>query len=165
VYCTCAKYRVVEYYRVCPFIDVILEFIFLYWSYNLFVLHFCYNYHAPFKLQYDSSVYFVGGFVSYVCCLYWFTYSGFQHDLTLWVTWRVSYNKQELLTLRKHLAMDSPRVFLVGSVLLIALVFCVVGFGGIRVAHRFSCLCYVFLFCLSSPCVLKSKFWQRFWII
>ena len=25
VYCTCAKYRVVEYYRVCRFIDVILE--------------------------------------------------------------------------------------------------------------------------------------------
>ena len=26
VYCTCAKYRVVEYYRVCRFIDVILEY-------------------------------------------------------------------------------------------------------------------------------------------
>ena len=25
MYCTCAKYRVVEYYRVCRFIDVILE--------------------------------------------------------------------------------------------------------------------------------------------
>ena len=25
VYCTCAKYRVVEYYHVCRFIDVILE--------------------------------------------------------------------------------------------------------------------------------------------
>ena len=86
--------------------------------------------------------------MSYLCCLYWFTYSGFQHDLILLVTWRVSYNKQELLTLRKHLAMDSPRVFdgfLMGSVLLIALVFCVVVFGGVRVAHRFSILCCVFL--------------------
>ena len=26
VYCTCANYRVVEYYRVCRFRDVILEF-------------------------------------------------------------------------------------------------------------------------------------------
>ena len=26
MYCTCAKYRVVEYYRVCCFIDVILEY-------------------------------------------------------------------------------------------------------------------------------------------
>ena len=25
VYCTCSKYRVVEYYRVCRFRDVILE--------------------------------------------------------------------------------------------------------------------------------------------
>ena len=25
VYCACAKYRVVEYYRACRFIDVILE--------------------------------------------------------------------------------------------------------------------------------------------
>ena len=37
--------------------------------------------------------------------------------------------------------------------LLIVLVFCVVVFGGIRVAHRFSFLCCVFLFCLSSSCV------------
>ena len=28
VYCTCAKYRVVEYYRVCRFRDVILEWLF-----------------------------------------------------------------------------------------------------------------------------------------
>jgi hypothetical protein len=27
VYCTCAKYRVVEYYRVCRFRDVVLEYI------------------------------------------------------------------------------------------------------------------------------------------
>jgi hypothetical protein len=29
VYCTCAKYRVVEYYRVCRIRDVILEYAFL----------------------------------------------------------------------------------------------------------------------------------------
>ena len=40
------------------------------------------------------------------------------------VTRRVSYKKQELFTLREH--MSSSPGFLVGSVLLIALVFCVV---------------------------------------
>jgi len=40
----------------------------------------------------------------------------------IWVTRRVSYKKQELLTLREHLS-SSP-VFLVGVVLLIFLVFC-----------------------------------------
>jgi hypothetical protein len=44
--------------------------------------------------------------------------------LYIWVTRRVSYKKQELPTLRKHLS-SSP-VFFVGSVLLIFLVFCVV---------------------------------------
>jgi hypothetical protein len=36
VYCTCAKYRVVEYYRVYRFIDVILE---LYFSYTKHILY------------------------------------------------------------------------------------------------------------------------------
>jgi hypothetical protein len=44
--------------------------------------------------------------------------------LYIWVTRRVSYKKQELPTLRKHLS-SSP-VFSVGSVLLIFLAFCVV---------------------------------------
>jgi hypothetical protein len=44
--------------------------------------------------------------------------------LYIWVTRRVSYEKQELPTLRKHLS-SSPGFF-VGSVLLIFLVFCVV---------------------------------------
>ena len=48
------------------------------------------------------------------------------------VTQRVSYKKQELLTLREHL--DSSKVF-----------------GGIRVAHVFSFLCCIFDFvCLHS---------------
>ena len=46
--------------------------------------------------------------------------------LCIWVTRRVSYKKQELRTLREHLS--SPLVFLVGSVLLIFLVFYVVLF-------------------------------------
>ena len=41
--------------------------------------------------------------------------------LYIWVTQRMSYKKQELLTLRDHLS--SPPGFLVGSVLLIFLVF------------------------------------------
>jgi hypothetical protein len=41
-------------------------------------------------------------------------------------------------------------------VLLIALVFCVVVFGGVRVTHRFSFLCYVFLFCfVFALCIEK----------
>ena len=44
--------------------------------------------------------------------------------LYIWVTRRVSYKKQELPTLRKHLS-SSP-FFSVGSVLLIFLAFCVV---------------------------------------
>jgi hypothetical protein len=58
--------------------------------------------------------------------------------LTIWIAWRMSYKKQELLTLREHMG------FLVRSVLLLFLVFCVVFFGGVRVAHLFSFLCCVF---------------------
>jgi hypothetical protein len=42
--------------------------------------------------------------------------------LYIWVAWRVSNNKQKLLTIREHMS-SSP--FFVGSVLLIHLVFCV----------------------------------------
>jgi hypothetical protein len=52
-----------------------------------------------------------------------FTYNGVKYVLTIWVTWRVSYKKQELLTPQEHLG--SPR-FLVRSVSLIFLVSCVV---------------------------------------
>ena len=59
----------------------------------------------------------------------------------LWVTWRVSYKKQELLIIREHLS--SSRFF-----------------GGVRVAHRFSFL-YFLIMCLY---VLSSVLWgwQRF---
>jgi hypothetical protein len=39
-----------------------------------------------------------------------FVHSTVQHVLTLWVTWRVSYKRQELHTLREHLG--SPTWFL-----------------------------------------------------
>jgi hypothetical protein len=48
-------------------------------------------------------------------------YSGVQHVLTIWVTWWVSYKRQELLTLREYLSSSSG--FLARSVLLIILVF------------------------------------------
>ena len=48
--------------------------------------------------------------------------------LYIWVTWRVSYKKQKLLTLREH-------TWVVGGV------FCFCFFGGLRVAHLFSFLC------------------------
>ena len=41
----------------------------------------------------------------YLCL---FTYGGVQHVLTIWVTWRVSYKKQELPTLGEHIG--SPQV-------------------------------------------------------
>ena len=63
-------------------------------------------------------------FLCYLCLLrimvstYW---------LYVWVTWRVSYKRQEMLTLREHQS-SRPFLFLVGSVLQIFLVFCVVLF-------------------------------------
>ena len=45
-------------------------------------------------------------------------------DLTTWVTRRVSYKKQEILTIRDHL--NSPSYFLVGSVVHVLIGFCVV---------------------------------------
>ena len=50
----------------------------------------------------------------------------------VWVTLRVSYQKQELFTLREH--AGSPPIC-----------------GGVRVAHRFSFLCCVFSFACFRP--------------
>ena len=66
-----------------------------------------------------------------------------KHVLTIRVTRRVSYKRQELLTNCEHLS--SP-LFLVGFVLLIFLVFCVV-------------------FYLSSLCVLSTQCCQYIWIV
>jgi hypothetical protein len=53
-----------------------------------------------------------------------FLYNIYRIWLKIWITRRVSYKKQELLALSEHLS--SPPVFLVESVMLIILVFCVV---------------------------------------
>lgn len=59
-------------------------------------------------------------------------------DLSLWVTWRVSYNKHELHTLPQNVCSHSFWVFF--------LVF----FGIVRVVHLFN------LVCSSSFCVLRQ---------
>ena len=53
-------------------------------------------------------------------------YSGVQHAyvLSIGVTWRVSWNRQELLNIHEHL--NSSPIFLRGSVLVIFLLLCVV---------------------------------------
>jgi hypothetical protein len=53
----------------------------------------------------------------------------------------VTCKKHDLLTLRVHLS--SPPFFLLGFVLLISVVFCVVFFVGVCVAHLCSFLCGV----------------------
>jgi hypothetical protein len=66
-----------------------------------------------------------------------FDYSGFQHILTIWVIWRVSYKRQDLLALCGCLS-SLP------------------GFGGVSVAHRCSYLCCGF-FCLRPvSCVANN---------
>ena len=71
-------------------------------------------------------------------CIGWFLFNGISsifhlQDLCrtwLLITWRMSYRKQELLTIREH--MGSPSIF-----------------HRIRVAHLFMFLCFV-LFCFVS---------------
>ena len=77
---------------------------------------------------------FVGGLMSYLRYLYLFAYSFIKHVLTIWVTSRVSYKRQELLILREH--HSSHPVF-----------------DGINVAHLFNFLCCV-LFCVAFVLVL-----------
>jgi len=86
-------------------------------------------------------------FMSYLCCLCLFVYCDVKHVLNIWVTWWVSYTKQDLLTLREYL--DSTPAF-----------------GGVRVAHSniFLC-CVVFLCCLTSSCVLCVHCCQCLWIV
>jgi hypothetical protein len=76
----------------------------------------------------------VSSFIYVICVC--FTYIGFQRILTIWVTWWVSYNMQELIVL-------------LGCLCSIPV------FGGIRVAHHLSFLgfifCFVFLFVWVRP--------------
>ena len=71
-------------------------------------------------------------------------YSGVQHVFTIWVTWRVSYGRKELLTLRKHLSQH----FLVGSV---------------RVAHQL--FLFDFLSCALFISILCVQYGQGLWIV
>ena len=79
-------------------------------------------------------------FFGYLCL---FTYSGIHPVLTIRVTWQVSYRWHGLLNVRGHLG-SSPV------------------FGTVRVALLFSFLCCVFVFCLSSSCVLCAQCCQCF---
>jgi hypothetical protein len=67
-----------------------------------------------------------------LCILCLFVYSGVKYVSTIWVTWRVFYKRQELLTLCEYLG--SPPIF-AGVLVLIVLVFCV---------FCFVCLCPVY---------------------
>ena len=100
-----------------------------------------------------------------------FAYWGIQHVLTIWVTWRISYKRQELLTLRDGFTpapcclpfvMGSPLLHVAYpswwvhpcSMLLIFLVFCVVFFVLFffvlylvyqMLPVSLGCFCFVFL--------------------
>ena len=75
-------------------------------------------------------------------CLIYVVCGGFKHVLTIWLTWRVSYKKQELLTIRKHLG-SSP--FFGGCWFLFLFLFfdC-----GVRLGRLLSILCSVVFSCL-----------------
>jgi hypothetical protein len=47
-----------------------------------------------------TPIFFMGWLVSYLCL---FVHNNVQRVLTIWVTWWVSYKRQELFTLREHL--------------------------------------------------------------
>ena len=65
----------------------------------------------------------------------------------IWVTWWVSYKKQELLILREYLG--SPPIFC-----------------WVQIAHLFSFLrCVVFVLCFTSSCVLYAQYCQYHWIV
>jgi hypothetical protein len=84
---------------------------------------------------------FVGGLVLFMLFVF-VAYSGAQQVLTIRVTWRVSYKRQVLLTLREHLR--SPLVF-----------------GGVCVAHLLIFLCCPIM-CLY---VLNSLLWCPLWFL
>ena len=85
---------------------------------------------------------FVGGLMSYLCYLCLFLHLCPICLDYIWVTLRVSYKRQELLTLCEH-----PRAF-----------------GGVRVVHCFSVLCCVFV-CLSLSCVLCIQCCKCLWMV
>jgi hypothetical protein len=56
-----------------------------------------------FQIQYNYLLIELSTTLSYLCYLYLVTYSGIHLDFTMWVIWRVSNKKQELLTFLEHL--------------------------------------------------------------
>ena len=70
-------------------------------------------------LHFLLPVFFMGELVSYLCL---FVNNIRQRVLTIWVTWWMSYKRQELLTLREHLGSSR---FLICE-FLIFLDFCIV---------------------------------------
>ena len=72
-------------------------------------------------------------YLIYVICI-----CGVHHVLTIWVTWRVSYKRQEVLTLREHLG--SPK------------------FSGVLHEAHLSFFLFSFVFGL-HPCLVCSLLW------
>lgn len=102
-----------------------------------------------YSIRLDPKL-FVRGLMSYLCHSCLFTYCDIQHIMTKWVTWRVSYMRQEVITHLLRLAL--PQIC-----------------GGVRLAHFvFSFLCFdVFLcfVCLLSVRILGAQCCQFFWIV
>ena len=87
------------------------------------------------SVRLDSQL-LLGGLMSYLCYLCLLAYSEIKHVLYIWVTWRVSYKRQGLLTLRELLC--SPSVFWWGPVAhLLSFLYCIV------LCFCFICLCPV----------------------
>jgi hypothetical protein len=107
-----------------------------------FLVHYCdvrYNCRIQLCSIRLSLQLFVGALMSYFCYMCLLAHSCIQHVLTIWVTRRVSYKKQKLLTRREYLG--SPPVC-----------------GEVRIAHLFSFLFSVFFWlCLSSSYVLCAQ--------
>jgi hypothetical protein len=91
------------------------------------------------------------------CFLFLLSWICLLPDLTTWITHRVSYAKQEQLTIRNYLGSSTVLLFL------LFIAFC---FGQIRVVHVFSVLWYVCLlfvysfgFVLMCPMLPVSLHW------
>jgi hypothetical protein len=89
---------------------------------------------------------FVVWLMSYLCYLWLLVYSGVQCVLHIWITRRMSYKKQGLLTLRWHQ----------GSL---------PAFGGFCAAHLFRFLCCVLCFVYLRSVSCLSKCCQFLWIV
>ena len=103
------------FYSLCLLAHSGVQYVVLLFDFTVLLLccDVCYDSHI-------NNVGFVETFMSYLCL---FPCNGVKHFLTILVKRRVSYNRQEQLTLREKLCSSQ---MLVGSLLLIFFVFCVV---------------------------------------